>query len=111
MVELAREQAMVIGASRDAQAKASSLTAAAVGASLGAGIVISCRNLKRLNLSGCKLITILPDLRTPNLGKLDLSYCEIISCCDGCSICLEEALRIYSIFFFLILIFSELRVW
>ena len=71
MVELAREQAMVIGASRDAQAKASSLTAAAVGASLGAGIVISCRNLKHLNLSGCKLITILPDLRTPNLEKLE----------------------------------------
>ena len=40
MVELAREQAMVIGASRDAQAKASSLTAAAVGASLGAGLGI-----------------------------------------------------------------------
>ena len=40
MVELAWEQAMVIGASRDAQAKASSLTAAAVGASLGAGLGI-----------------------------------------------------------------------
>ncbi|XP_023874497.1 uncharacterized protein LOC111987036 [Quercus suber] len=40
MVELAREQAMVIEASRDAQAKASSLTAAAVGASLGAGLGI-----------------------------------------------------------------------
>jgi len=40
MVGLAREQAMVIEASRDAQAKASSLTAAAVGASLGAGLGI-----------------------------------------------------------------------
>ena len=41
MVELAQEQAMVIGPSRDAQAKASSITATAVGASLGAGLGLS----------------------------------------------------------------------
>lgn len=40
MVELAREQAIVTEAIRDAQAKASSLTAAAVGAFLGAGLGI-----------------------------------------------------------------------
>ncbi|EEF29329.1 hypothetical protein RCOM_0318150 [Ricinus communis] len=38
VAELARESAMAIDASRDSQAKASSLTAAAVGASLGAGV-------------------------------------------------------------------------
>ncbi len=40
VVELARERAMVLDASRESQAKASSLTAAAVGASLGAGLGI-----------------------------------------------------------------------
>ncbi|XP_050205834.1 uncharacterized protein LOC126655636 [Mercurialis annua] len=38
VAELARESAMAIDASRDSQAKESSLTAAAVGASLGAGV-------------------------------------------------------------------------
>ncbi|KAF3942611.1 hypothetical protein CMV_030750 [Castanea mollissima] len=33
-------------------------------------------NMKHLNLSGCKFITKLPDLCTPNLETLDLSYCE-----------------------------------
>ncbi|KAE9600821.1 putative P-loop containing nucleoside triphosphate hydrolase, alpha/Beta hydrolase [Lupinus albus] len=40
MIELAREQAMSIDASRDAQAKAVSLNSAAVGASVGAGLGI-----------------------------------------------------------------------
>ncbi|XP_030946035.1 TMV resistance protein N-like [Quercus lobata] len=33
-------------------------------------------NMKHLNLSGCKFITKLPNLCTPNLETLDLSYCE-----------------------------------
>ncbi|XP_050266965.1 disease resistance protein RUN1-like isoform X2 [Quercus robur] len=33
-------------------------------------------NMKHLNLSGCKFITKLPELCTPNLEILDLSYCE-----------------------------------
>ncbi|KAF3945972.1 hypothetical protein CMV_027707 [Castanea mollissima] len=33
-------------------------------------------NMKHLNLRGCKFITKLPDLCTPNLEKLDLSHCE-----------------------------------
>ena len=33
-------------------------------------------NMKHLNLSGCKFITKLPDLCTPNLETLDLSDCE-----------------------------------
>ena len=32
--------------------------------------------MKHLNLSGCKFITKLPELCTPNLETLDLSYCE-----------------------------------
>ena len=32
--------------------------------------------MKHLNLSGCNFITKLPDLCTPNLETLDLSYCE-----------------------------------
>ena len=32
--------------------------------------------MKHLNLSGCKFITKLPNLCTPNLETLDLSYCE-----------------------------------
>ena len=32
--------------------------------------------MKHLNLSGCKFITKLPALCTPNLETLDLSYCE-----------------------------------
>lgn len=38
LMELAREQAMSIEASRDAQVKANSLNSAAVGASVGAGL-------------------------------------------------------------------------
>lgn len=38
LVEMAREHAMAMDASRDSQAKANSLTSAAVGASLGAGL-------------------------------------------------------------------------
>ncbi|PQQ13795.1 uncharacterized protein Pyn_00039 [Prunus yedoensis var. nudiflora] len=38
LVEMARERAMAMDASRDSQAKANSLTSAAVGASLGAGL-------------------------------------------------------------------------
>ncbi|KAL4603868.1 hypothetical protein ACB092_10G153900 [Castanea dentata] len=34
------------------------------------------KNMKYLNLSGCKFITKLPELCTPNLEILDLSYCE-----------------------------------
>jgi hypothetical protein len=40
LVELARERSMVMDARGDSQAKASSLTAAAVGASVGAGLGI-----------------------------------------------------------------------
>ena len=32
--------------------------------------------MKHLNLSGCKFITKLPELCTPNLETLELSYCE-----------------------------------
>ena len=32
--------------------------------------------MKHLNLSGCKFITKLPELCTPNLERLNLSYCE-----------------------------------
>ena len=32
--------------------------------------------MKHLNLRGCKFITKLPQLCTPNLETLDLSYCE-----------------------------------
>ena len=32
--------------------------------------------MKYLNLSGCKFITKLPELCTPNLETLELSYCE-----------------------------------
>ena len=74
MVELAREQAMVIGASRDAQAKASSLTAAAVGASLGAGLGI------------------------------------VLAVVMGAASALRKPWE-FTPFFFVILIFSELRVW
>jgi ABC-type nitrate/sulfonate/bicarbonate transport system permease component len=40
LAELAREHALAIDASQNSKAKASSLTAAAVGASLGAGLGI-----------------------------------------------------------------------
>ncbi|KAL4613858.1 hypothetical protein ACB092_07G011800 [Castanea dentata] len=39
------------------------------------------QNLKSINLSGCESITKLPNLCTPNLEKLDLSYCKnLVEC-------------------------------
>ncbi|XP_030946549.1 TMV resistance protein N-like [Quercus lobata] len=38
--------------------------------------VFPLENMKHLNLRGCKFITELPELCTPNLERLDISYCE-----------------------------------